>query len=219
MSPESDLEDFRFSVYRYDRPESTPELAALGDLRTHTTTEQVKTLNVPLGVLQKTENSLDTLTFKACASLNVNAHARPPCLRAVHFSLTISSFLSAHRPSPAMRVELEGSLAPPALLEACPQIIALHTTCCAHLPRTVNNPTTGVAWYHTGTSARRSSLPTPAPPPHRRRLSHPATSLCRRCGAWGGSIWAPSSSALGLRAAGSRRLFVVAPSIKWVHFL
>ena len=137
----------------------------MGDLRTHKTTEQVKTLNVPLGVLQKTENSLDTLAFKACASLNVNAHARPPCLRAVHFSLAISSFLSAHRPSPAMRAELEGSLAPPALLEACPQIIALHTTCCAHLPRTVNNPTTGVAWYHTGTSARRSSLPPRPPPP------------------------------------------------------
>lgn len=35
------------------------------------------------------------------------------------------------------------------MLKPCPQIIALHTTCCAHLPSTVYGPTTGVACYCT----------------------------------------------------------------------
>lgn len=112
-----------------------------------------------------------------------------------------------------MRAEPEGSLAPPALLEACPQIIALHTTCCAHLPRTVNNPTTGVAWYHTGTSARRSSLPPPRPPTGdgcRIPRHHSAVSAALGAGAYGPpppvpaafgrqdladySLWLPASS-------------------------
>lgn len=153
----------------------TSKLATFWGLYIPKITEQVKTLNTPLCVLPKTEDDLNTVAFKACPSLNINAggDSRHPRLGAV----------ASHSQLPALSlptVELEGSLAPSPFSGSSPR--------CAHLPGpcVIQRP----GWHRITEARLLASILPPHPTPPRRRLSHPATSLCRCCGAGGGSIWA-----------------------------